>query len=103
MADGSLRIWLAAQKLDHPADVMLFAYDRRHSTPIARGENEGRRIDNFNVVRRFERVSSWTGAEASWTVPADHFGPDQGLAVLVQLADQGPVLGANKLEPVVAG
>ena len=103
MADGSLRIWLAAQKLDHPADVMLFAYDRRHSTPIARGENEGRRIDNFNVVRRFERVSSWAGAEASWTVPADHFGPDQGLAVLVQLADQGPVLGANKLEPVVAG
>ena len=103
MADGSLRIWLAAQKLDHPADVMLFAYDRRHSTPVARGENEGRRIDNFNVVRRFERVSSWTGAEASWTVPADRFGPDQGLAVLVQQADQGPVLGANKLEPVVAG
>ena len=26
-----------------------------------------------------------------------------GLAVLVQQADQGPVLGANKLEPVVAG
>ena len=103
MADGSLRIWLAAQKLERAADVMLFVYDRRHSTPIARGENEGRRIDNFNVVRRFERVSSWTGAEASWTVPADRLGPDQGLAVLVQQADQGPVLGANKLEPVVAG
>ncbi|MGE5151852.1 MAG: DUF1223 domain-containing protein, partial [Rhodospirillaceae bacterium] len=103
MADGSLRIWLAAQKLERPADVMLFVYDRRHSTPVARGENEGRRIDNFNVVRRFERVSSWTGAEASWTVAADRSGPDQGLAVLVQQADQGPVLGANKLEPVVAG
>jgi len=103
MADGSLRIWLAAQKLERPADVMLFVYDRRHSTPVARGENEGRRIDNFNVVRRFERVGSWTGAEASWTVPADRFGSDQGLAVLVQQADQGAVLGANKLEPVVAG
>src|SRR5262249_11515231 len=103
MADGSLRIWLAAQKLDHPADVMLFVYHRRHSTPVGRGENEGKRIDNFNVVRRFERVGSWTGAEATWTVAADRFGPDQGLAVLVQQADQGPVLGANKLEPVVAG
>jgi hypothetical protein len=103
MADGSLRIWLAAQKLERPADVLLFVYDRRHSTPVALGENEGRRIDNFNVVRRFERVSSWTGAEATWTVPADRFTPDQGLAVLVQQADQGPVLGANKLEPVVAG
>jgi hypothetical protein len=103
MADGSLRIALAAQKLDRPADVMLFVYDRRHSTPVARGENEGKRIDNFNVVRRFERVASWIGAEAGWNVPADRFGPDQGLAVLVQQADQGPVLGANKLEPVVAG
>jgi hypothetical protein len=103
MADGSLRIWLAAQQLGRPADVMLFVYDRRHSTPVARGENEGRLIDNFNVVRRFERVSPWTGPEASWTVPADRFGPDQGLAVLVQQADQGAVLGANKLEPVVAG
>jgi hypothetical protein len=103
MADGSLRIWLAVQKLERPADVMLFVYDRRHSTPIARGENEGRRIDNFNVVRRFERVGSWTGAEGTWTVPADGFTPDQGLAVLVQRADQGPVLGANKLEPIVAG
>jgi hypothetical protein len=102
MADGSLRIWLAAQKLDHPADVMLFMYDRRHSTPVARGENEGRRIDNFNVVRRFERVDVWTGAEKTWTVPADRFQPDQGVAVLVQQAGQGPVLGANKLEPVVA-
>ena len=103
MADGSLGIRLAAAKLASPADVMLFVYDRRHSTPVARGENEGRRIDNFNVVRRFERVSPWTGAEATWTVPADRFQPDQGLAVLVQQADQGPVLGANKLEPVVAG
>jgi len=100
MADGSLRIWLAAQKLDHPADVTLFVYDRRHSTPVARGENEGRRIDNFNVVRRFERVSSWTGAEASWTIPAGRFGADQGLAVLVQQDGQGPILGANKLEPL---
>src|SRR5580698_9924440 len=103
LADGSLRIGLAAAKIEKPADILLFVYDRRHSTPVARGENEGRRIDNFNVVRRFERVSSWTGAEAAWTVPADRFTPDQGLAILVQQANQGPVFGANKLEPVVAG
>jgi hypothetical protein len=102
-ADGSLRIGLAAAKIEKPADILLFVYDRRHSTPVARGENEGRRIDNFNVVRRFERLSSWNGAEAAWTVAADRFTPDQGLAVLVQQANQGPVFGANKLEPVVAG
>ena len=103
MADGTLRIWLAAAKLERPADVTLFVYDRRHSTPVERGENEGRRIDNFNVVRHLAIVGKWDGAEANWTVPADRAQPEQGLAVLVQQRDHGPVLGASKLEPVVAG
>jgi hypothetical protein len=102
-ADGALAISLAAARLDQPADVIVFAYDRRHSTPIERGENNGRRLENFNVVRHFERVSRWDGAEQQWTVPADRFQLDQGIAVLVQQADQGPVLGANKLEPLAAG
>ena len=102
-ADGALTIRLAVAKLDQPADVIVFAYDRRHSTPIERGENNGRRLENFNVVRRFEVVSQWDGREQQWTVPADRFQPDQGIAVLVQQADQGPVLGANKLELLAAG
>ncbi len=103
MADGTLRIRLAVAKLEAAADVILFVYDRRHATPVQRGENEGRRLDNFNVVRRFETVARWNGSESQWTVPADRFKPEQGLAVLVQQADQGVVLGANKLEPVIAG
>lgn len=103
-SDGALTIRLAAAKLESgPADVVVFAYDRRHTTPIERGENDGRRLENFNVVRHFEIVGPWDGREQHWTVPADRFEPDQGIAVLVQRADQGPVLGANKLEPVVAG
>jgi hypothetical protein len=102
-ADGALTIRLAAAKLDQPADVIVFAYDRRHSTPIERGENRGRRLENFNVVRHFEVVSRWNGTAQRWTVPADRFQPDQGIAVLVQQADQGPVLGASKLELLAAG
>ncbi len=102
-ADGVLTIRLAAAKLDQPADVVVFAYDRRRSTPVERGENSGRRLENFNVVRHFEVVSRWDGVEQQWTVPADRFQPDQGIAVLVQQADQGPVLGANKLELLAAG
>jgi len=101
--EGALTIRLATARLDQPAEVIVFAYDRRHSTPVERGENNGRRLENFNVVRHFEVVSHWDGRERQWTVPADRFQPDQGIAVLVQQADQGPVLGANKLEPLVAG
>lgn len=103
MADGSLRIWLAAAKLAAPADVTVFVYDRRHTTPIERGENKDRRIENFNVVRHFETVGQWDGAERSWTVSADLFKPEQGLAVLVQQPDQGFVLGAAKSELLAAG
>jgi hypothetical protein len=102
-ADGALTIRLAEAKLAQPAEVIVFAYDRRHSTPVERGENSGHRLENFNVVRHFEVVSRWDGAEQRWTVPADRFQPDQGIAVLVQQVDQGPILGANKLEPLVAG
>jgi hypothetical protein len=104
MADGSLRIWLAAARLEsRSADVSLFVYDRRHTTPIERGENNGRRLENFNVVRHFETAARWDGSEQSWTVPADRFKPEQGLAVLVQQPDQGFVLGAAKSELLAAG
>jgi hypothetical protein len=102
-ADGTLTIKLAPFKLEGPADVTLVVYDRRHSTPVSAGENSGHMLDNFNIVRHFEAVSGWTGAAASWTVPADRVKPGQGLAVLVQVADCGPMLGCNKLEPMVTG
>lgn len=100
---GALTIRLAGAKLDQPADVVVFAYDRYHSTPIERGENGGRRLENFNVVRHFEVVSRWDGTGREWTVPADRFQVGQGIAVIVQQADQGPVLGASKLELPTAG
>jgi len=102
-SDGVLTIKLSAFKLDGPADVVLAVYDRRHSTPVHEGENGGRTLENFNIVRHFEMVSRWDGSAASWTVPADRFKPEQGMAVLVQRADLGPMLGCNKLEPMVTG
>jgi len=102
-ADGVLTIKLAAFKLDGAAEVTLAVYDRRHSTPVHEGENGGRTLENFNVVRRLETVSRWDGSAASWTVPADRFKPEQGMAVLVQRADHGPMVGCNKLEPMITG
>lgn len=97
-SDGSLAIRLDAAKIEKPADITLAVYDRRHSTPVRRGENSGATLENFNVVRRLEKVASWNGAAASFTVAADRFVPGQGVALLVQAADHGPILGCNKLE-----
>ncbi len=85
------------------ADVTLAIYDRRHSTPVRSGENQGRMLENFNVVRHFELVSRWNGTATSWTIAGDRIGPTQGVAVLVQHADHGPMIGCNKLEPAYSG
>ncbi len=102
--DGPLTITLAAFRLEGaPAEVTLAVYDRRHSTPVPRGENTGHTLDNFNVVRRLEKVASWDGTPATWTVTPDRFEPGQGIAVLVQHSDFGAMIGCNKLEPRMSG
>jgi hypothetical protein len=102
--DGPLTITLGPFRIPGPAaDVLLAVYDRRHSTPVPRGENSGHTLDNFNVVRHFETVAKWDGSAASWTVAADRFKPGQGIAVLVQRDDYGSMMGCNKLEPRITG
>ncbi len=103
-SDGRLAVRLDAFPLHgKPADVTYALYDRRHSTPVASGENQGRMIDNFNVVRRFEVLARWDGAAATWSVDTTDLQQGQGVAVIVQRADHGPVIGCNKIEPMVSG
>jgi len=103
-AAGALTVKLAPFALEgQSADVTLAIYDRRHATPVASGENQGRMLDNFNIVRRLEMLSRWNGSAASWTIEDARLQPGIGAAVIVQHADHGPVIGCNKLEPMVSG
>lgn len=99
-----LTIKLAALPLEgRIADVTLAIYDRRHTTPVKSGENQGRMLENFNIVRQLELVDRWDGAAKTWTIQGDRIGPTQGVAVLVQQTDHGPMIGCNKLEPAYSG
>src|SRR3981189_1861582 len=61
-AAGPLPLKLASFPLgDQPADVTLAIYDRRHSTPVASGENQGRMLENFNIVRHLEALARGAG------------------------------------------
>lgn len=99
----SLTVSLAPFTLEAPADIVLAVYDRRHATPVHEGENHGRTLENFNVVRSFEVLARWDGTQANWTVSTDRFKPEQGVAILVQLPDQGAIVGCNKYEPETNG
>jgi len=80
-------------------EVWLCSISRSVPISIGRGENGGRDLTYYNVVRNLVKVGDWNGSAGSWTVPLDsvvHDGVD-GAVVLVQDGNRdkpGPMLGA---------
>lgn len=79
-----------------PAAIWLFAYDRRHSTEIRRGENSGVQLVNTNVVRVTRQIGKWTGKKMKIVLPLAMMGLDgqDGCAVVVQTSGGGRIYGA---------
>jgi hypothetical protein len=85
-ARGGGEVWLCALAQSIPVD-------------IGRGENRGRSITYYNVVRRWVKLGEWNGAAKSFTVPTSTIEADDvnSVAVLVQAGDgakPGRMLGA---------
>lgn len=95
-ADGRLAV--ALPKGDPRAglcDVILVGYDREHMTKVLHGENGGRTLSNYNVVREMSRVGFWSGQEAVIALPK--LDAKRGWAVIVQAEDAGAILGAVRI------
>ena len=75
------------------ASVLLVGFDRSHTTPIGRGENGGRTLQEANIVRSFGRVGEWRGAALDLRLPAPE---GERLAVLLE-AEDGRIVGAGVL------
>jgi hypothetical protein len=86
----------------HPVDasVWLAFFDPEHTTKVKRGENRGRVIKNFNVVRELRHIGDWHGKAVKFTVPPLALkGHDkQGCAVFLQNPAKGPILGAAAIQ-----
>lgn len=87
---------LAIGRAAVPVSALLVTFDPERETPIGGGENGGRRLREFNIVRRAVTLGSWDGAPH--TLRLDTPAPDMGTAVLVQDASLR-VLGAAMLPP----
>ena len=71
------------------ADIVLVGYDRSHVTAVGRGENSGRTLTEWNVVRSVQSIGAWTGAALSIRQKAP---AGQLLAVLLAAPD-GRIVG----------
>jgi hypothetical protein len=81
-----------------PATVWLVGFDRMHETAVAAGENSGRRLINYNVVRAMLPIGAWTGSAAELPLDLRLLPPScDGAAVFVQADETGPIITAISL------
>ncbi len=84
---------------DAPATIWLVGFDRSHATPVPRGENEGKTLTDYQVVRSYRRIGAWAGWSMELIVPPDEAKAlgDGGVAVLLQAQGTGPILTAARI------
>jgi hypothetical protein len=93
--DGDLAVNLGGGQCLAPSDVLLVAYLRKAVSPIRRGENAGRTLQEFNVARSISTVGHWNGSEQHLKVPLAALPADAtDVAVIVQTSGQGQIVGA---------
>jgi hypothetical protein len=94
--DGVVSIALPeyAHTIDQ-TEVLLLPVLSQDDTVIGRGENGGRTLREFNIVRAVKLLGQWQGAAAHFEVPLASMPKDADrVAVLVQELRQGAIRGA---------
>jgi hypothetical protein len=79
------------------AVVWLAVFDKKHTTRIERGENAGRELNYYNVVRAFRALGAWDGRAAQFALELASASDNDACAVIVQTNGNGPILGAASM------
>jgi hypothetical protein len=95
VVDGGVQVEVGTNVHFPAGDVILVPYLRHAVSAIGRGENAGRQLEEFNIVRGIRKLGSWTGAGSHYAVPIASLPADAtDVAVLVQAPGQKAILGA---------
>lgn len=101
LSGKQINVSVAASKAATSAHGEVWICSVSKSVPISigRGENRGREVTYYNVVRNILKVGDWNGSSGSWTVPLENISRDGVDAAVVYVQDgnrekPGPMLGA---------
>ncbi|HEV7602476.1 MAG TPA: DUF1223 domain-containing protein [Bradyrhizobium sp.] len=80
-------------------EVWICSVSKSVPIKIGRGENRGKEITYYNVVRNLLKVGDWNGNAGSWTVPLENISREGVDAAVVYVQNgsrenPGPMLGA---------
>ena len=93
--EAELLVDIGAQPQSPGCDVLLVPYLRHATSAIGRGENAGRNLEEFNIVREVRTLGGWNGAPKAFRIPLSSLPHDAtDVAVLIQPSGQGPMVGA---------
>jgi hypothetical protein len=95
VSSGTIQIHVGAGSNAVAAEVLLVGYLREANTPIGRGENSGRTLKESNIVLSLHELGRWNGQPREFEMSVSRR-PENvtDIAVLVQSAGQGAILGA---------
>lgn len=99
LGGGDLNVKVAPGKDHSSGEVWLCPLARSVPVAIGRGENSGRTVTYYNVVRRWLKLGDWTGTESTWRVSLSDIMTDEidAAAIMVQQGSRekpGIILGA---------
>jgi hypothetical protein len=101
LRDAEILVEIGAQPNGPASDVMLIAYLRHAVSAVGRGENAGRTLEEFNIVRDILALGPWRGQVQSFRVPRSTLPVDAtDVAVLVQRSGQALIIGAAAYAPL---
>jgi hypothetical protein len=84
----------AAPPAGGPATVWLALFDSQRETGVKRGENGGRTLKEYNIVREWRQIATWDGSALSLPLTMTGKPAQDGCAIIVQSGPVGPILGA---------
>lgn len=96
----------AAPPMTKTATLWLVAYDNKHATEVLKGENSGRTMSTYNVVRSLKPAATWQGKpmDVVLNLAEEIAAGYQNCAVLLQSGDGGRIIAAARLPmPVTVG
>ena len=97
LTNNQVLVDLAAHDLPAPVNVVLIGYLPQAVTAVGRGENGGRKLEEFNIVRAYDVLGVWRGNATRLMVPLSSLPPEASrIAVLLQLPE-GRIAGATTL------
>ena len=95
VSGGQLTVTVPERGSGARYEVNLAAYLPQAATSVGRGENSGRTLKEYNIVRQFRSLGVWNGRQSVFRAPLDSFPSDAThVAVLLQQPEQGPIAGS---------